>query len=120
MGQRESIRVQLLRTAGVSLVAIIAALAPAQAAEWRFCIAPYYQEHRMYMTAPFFTTVAMETMESGFHQALERASRRHDSVQCPTGPGEQAVRAMRAHADDFNRQLGTEIVPIDWKPAGTR
>jgi hypothetical protein len=99
---------------------IIASPHAAQAAEWRFCIAPDNQERRIYITAPFLTSIAMETMESGFHQALERANRRHDSVQCPTGPGEQAVRAMRAHADDFNRQLGTEVVPVDWKPAGVR
>jgi ABC-type sugar transport system substrate-binding protein len=110
--------VKLLRTASVGLAAVVAALASAQAAEWRFCIAPANQDHRIYMTAPFLTSVSMEMMESGFHQALERANRRHDSVQCPTGPGELAVRAMRQHADDFNRQLGTEVVPVDWKPAG--
>jgi len=27
---------------------------------------------------------------------------------------------MRQHADDFNRQLGNDVVPIDWKPAATR
>ena len=68
------------------------------------------------MTAPFPAAIPMETMESAFHQALDRAGRRHDSVQCPTGPNEQAARAMRQHADDFNRQMGTEVVPVDWRP----
>ncbi len=108
-----------LRTATACLL-IIASQHAAQAAEWRFCIAPDNQERRIYITAPFLTAVSIETMESGFHQALERANRHHDSVQCPTGSGEQAVRAMRQHADDFNRQLGTEVVPVDWKPAGIR
>lgn len=88
-----------------------------QAAEWRFCIAPASQEHKIYMTGPFSTTVAMEAMEGSFHQLLEHANHRHDNVQCPTGPSEQAVRAMRQHADDFNRQLGIEIVTVDWRPA---
>jgi len=51
---------------------------------------------------------------------LERAGRRHDSVQCPTGADERAVRAMRQHAEEFNRQMGIEVIPIDWKPATGR
>ncbi len=94
-----------------------AAVAPAQALEWRFCIAPASQEHRIYMTLPFPTTIPMEEMENGFHQILEHAGRRHDSVQCPTGANEQAVQAMRQHAGDFNRQMGNEVVGIDWRPA---
>jgi hypothetical protein len=103
--------------AGAGLIINIAGLQFAAAAEWRFCIAPSNQEHRIYMTAPFLAAIPMEVMETGFHQVLDRSGRRHDSVQCPTGPNEQAVRAMRQHADDFNRQMGTDVVPIDWKPA---
>jgi hypothetical protein len=90
------------------------------AAEWRFCIAPSNQEHKIYMTAPFSTSPSMETMENDFHQLLDRSNLRHNSVQCPTGANEQAVRAIRQHADDFNRQMGVEIIPIDWKPASLR
>jgi hypothetical protein len=111
---------KLAQLAGAALIVNVAGLQFAAAAEWRFCIAPSGQEHRIYMTAPFLAAIPMEVMESGFHQALERSGRRHDSVQCPTGPNEQAVRAMRQHADDFNRQMGTEVVPVDWRPAATR
>ena len=114
---RKANKARWAQLAGAGVLINSAAVAPAAALEWRFCIAPVNQEHRIYMTQPFPTTVAMEVMESGFHQALERAGRRHDSVQCPTGANEQAVFAMRQHADDFNRQMGTEVVPIDWKPA---
>jgi hypothetical protein len=106
--------------AGAALIFSVAGSQSATAAEWRFCIAPSNQEHRIYMTAPFLTATSMEAMESGFHQILDRSGFRHDSVQCPTGANEQAVRAMRQHADDFNRQMGTEVVPIDWKPAPAR
>jgi hypothetical protein len=105
---------------GAGLLLGIAGLQSAAAAEWRFCIAPANQEHRIYMTAPFLTATSMEAMETGFHLVLERAGRRHDSVQCPTGATEQAVRAMRQHADDFNHQMGNEVVTIDWKPPATR
>ena len=111
---------KFLQLAGAGLIITIAALQSAAAAEWRFCIAPANQEHKIYMTAPFFAATPMEAMETGFHQALDRAGRRHDSVQCPTGPNEQAVRAMRQHADDFNRQMGNEVVPVDWRPAAIR
>jgi hypothetical protein len=105
---------------GASLLVTGASLTPAAALEWRFCIAPASQEQKIYMTPPFPTTIPMEVIESGFHQALERAGRPHDSVQCPTGANEQAVFAMRQHADDFNRQMGNEVVPIDWRPAASR
>ena len=110
---------KLLRLAFAGLIITVAGLQFAAAAEWRFCIAPAGQERKIYMTAPFLATIPMEAMESGFHQALLRSGRRHDSVQCPTGPDEQAVLAMRQHADDFNRQMGAEVVPIDWRPAGS-
>src|SRR5580692_8837748 len=111
---------QVLQRAGAALIITLAGFQVAAAAEWRFCIAPAGQEHRIYMTAPFVAGIPMDAMESGFHQALDRSGRRHDSVQCPTGPNEQAVRAMRQHADDFNRQMGTEVVPVDWRPAAPR
>jgi hypothetical protein len=108
---------KLLRLAGAGLVVSIAAAQSAAAAEWRFCVAPVNAEHKVYMTAPFLTAAAMEVMESGFHQVLDRSGRRPDSVQCPAGANEQAIRAMRQHADDFNRQMGNEVVPVDWRPA---
>ena len=111
---------KFLQLAGAGLIINIAGLQFAAAAEWRFCIAPAGQEHKTYMTAPFLTAMPMDAMENGFHQVLDRSGRRHDSVQCATGANEQAVRAMRQHADDFNRQLGNEVVPIDWKPAAAR
>jgi hypothetical protein len=109
-----------LQLAGAGLIVNIAGLQFAAAAEWRFCIAPSNPEHKIYMTAPFLAATPMDAMESGFHQALDRSGRRHDGVQCPTGANEQAVRAMRQHADEFNRQMGNEVVPVDWKPAAAR
>ena len=111
---------KLSQLVGLGMILNSAAIAPATAAEWRFCIAPANQEHKIYMTPPFSTATTMEAMESGFHEVLERTGRRHDSVQCPTGPDEQAVRAMRRHADDFNRQLGRDVITVDWTPSAIR
>jgi hypothetical protein len=99
----------------VSLIMQVAGLERALAAEWRFCIAPSNQERKIYVTAPFLGVIPMEAIEGAFHRALERAGRRHDSVQCPAGANEQAVHAMRLHADEFNRQMGIEIVLVDWR-----
>jgi hypothetical protein len=110
---------KLLQLSGAGLIAI-SGLQLAAAAEWRFCIAPSSPERKIYMTAPFLAAAPMEAMENGFGQVLDRSGRRHDSVQCPGGPNEQAVRGMRQHADDFNRQMGNEVVVLDWKPAGAR
>ena len=110
----------LVRLAGIGFPVLLlvqaAGLEIALAAEWRFCIAPSNGEHKIYMTAPFFAVTSMEAMESAFHLALERSGRRHDAVQCPTGANEQAVRTMRLHADEFNRQMGVEVIPVDWRP----
>jgi hypothetical protein len=111
---------KFLHLAGAGLLISVGTLQFAAAAEWRFCVAPSGQEHRVYLTAPFLTSSSMEAMENGFRQVLEHSGRRHDGVQCPTGPNEQAVRVMRQHADDFNRQLGNDVVPLDWKPDARR
>jgi hypothetical protein len=107
---------RLLNVAGAGLIISIAGSQFALASEWVFCIAPSDQEHKIYITAPFLTDATGFALEDGFHQFLNRSGRHHDSVQCPTGADEQSVRAMRRHADDFNQQMGVEVIPIDWGP----
>ena len=46
---------KLSQLAGAALIVNIAGLQSAAAAEWRFCIAPAGQEHKIYMTAPLLT-----------------------------------------------------------------
>jgi hypothetical protein len=113
-------KINILRFAGLGLIFNIAGAQLALAAKWRFCIAPSSQEYRVYMTKPFLAGVSMEELEDRFHQLLYSLGLRHDSVQCPTGANEEAVRAMRQYASEFNRQKGTEVVQIDWKSATTR
>jgi hypothetical protein len=112
--------VKLSQLAGATLISNVAGPQPVLAAEWRFCIAPSSQEHRVYVTAPFLAGTPMESMEKAFHQLLYRSGLRHDSVQCPTGADEQAVRTMRQHAGEFNRQMGNEVIPVDPKSATMR
>jgi hypothetical protein len=111
---------KLLKLAGAGLIINIAGAQLALAADWRFCVAPSNREHEVYMTNPFPTSSSMESLERDFDQLLDRWGRSHDSVQCPTGADEQAVRAMSAHAQAFNQQMGKIVVLIDWKPVSVR
>jgi hypothetical protein len=111
---------KLLQLAGTSGLVYMIGAQTAFAIEWRYCIAPSSQEQRIYMTPPFLATTSLEVMENGFHQALIRSGHRHDSVQCAAAANEQAAYAMRRHADEFNRQMGNEVIQIDWKPGATR
>jgi hypothetical protein len=118
--QRGDRRVKLSQLAGATLILNVAGPQPVLAAEWRFCIAPSSQELKVYVTAPFLAGTPMESMEKAFHQLLYRSGLRHDSVQCPSGTDEQAVRSMRQYVREFNRQRGNEVVPVDWESATTR
>ena len=111
---------RLLKLVGAGLIINIAGSQFALAAEWRFCIAPSDQEHKMYMTNPFLIGTSMGSLERDFDQLLHRWGRFHDSVQCPTGANEQAVRAMHEYAEVFNQRIGKMVVVIDWKPVSVR
>jgi hypothetical protein len=100
---------------GAGLLFAAAAAEPAVVVEWRFCLAPSNQDHKIYMTAPFPAAISTEALEAGFHKLLEQAGYHHDSVQCPTGGGEQAVRGMRQHAGEFNLQVGNQVILMDWR-----
>lgn len=57
----------------------------------------------------------MDILERNFDELLDRWGRSHDSVQCPTGENEQAVRNIFEYAEVFNQQIGKMVVLIDWK-----
>jgi hypothetical protein len=62
----------------------------------------------------------LSNLERDFDQLLRCWDRFHDSVQCPTGANEQAVRAMHEYAEVFNQRIGKMVVLIDWKPVSVR
>lgn len=91
----------------------------ASAADWRYCLAPFHSEHKVYVTPPFLATVAMDEAEAQFAQTLNHSGLRYDDVQCPRSDDQASMQAMEQHAIDINRQLGHQIVTIRWKPAGS-
>jgi hypothetical protein len=88
----------------------------AHADEWRYCLAPLHAEHKVYISAPFFTAKSMERLQDEFASALARAGLRHGAVQCPRGD-QQSISLMRLQAARFNRESGNAVVEFDrWNP----
>jgi hypothetical protein len=87
----------------------------ALADDWRYCLAPSYADHRVYITVPFRTTASLDDVETSFHKHLIRIGLSHDIVQCPRGAAEEVVLARRRHSVVFNRQSNNDVINIDWK-----
>jgi hypothetical protein len=87
----------------------------ARAADWRYCLAIAPAKHTVYMSAPFSDGEPMETIESAFAQALDRAMVQHDSVQCPRGSA-QTIAGMKAQAIQYNQASGNKVVQLNWRP----
>ncbi|MGB7019733.1 MAG: hypothetical protein WBD80_11105 [Xanthobacteraceae bacterium] len=87
----------------------------ARAAEWRYCLATAPGQHTVYMSAPFSDHQSMETVESEFGSALDRAAMQHNSVQCPLGNA-QSIASMKAQAIQYNQASGNKVVQLNWRP----
>jgi hypothetical protein len=87
----------------------------ARAAEWRYCLAVAPAQHTVYMSTPFSDDESMETIESEFGRALDRAAMQHDAVQCPLGNA-QSIAGMKAQAIQYNQASGNKVVQLNWRP----
>lgn len=99
-------------------LALVTALAPAFAGDWRYCLAPAHDQHTIYISPPFPATVSMDAAELQFGGLLRRSGLRFDAVQCPRGADEAAALAMQQHAIGVNRELGNAIVHLRFAPGG--
>jgi len=100
----------------VRIALVVLAAGSAHAQDWRYCLAPLHAEHKIYISAPFFTAKSMERLQDEFASALSRAGLRHGAVQCPRGD-EQSIAVMRLQAARFNRESGNAVVEFDrWAP----
>jgi hypothetical protein len=88
----------------------------AQAAEWRYCLAPARAEHKVYMSYPFRSAVDYRKLEEMFRSSLSRAHFSVDYVQCPLGENQRSLLAMREDAVAFNRQMQMTVVDLEWAP----
>ena len=88
----------------------------ALAVEWRYCLAASDAEHKVYMSAPFPTSVSLDDAQSAFDRMLTQSRLRHDYVQCPRSDDEQSVLVMQQQAISFNHKAGNEITHLNWRP----
>jgi hypothetical protein len=88
----------------------------AAAEDWRYCLAPSHAEHKIYVSMPFATTMAMDAAESQFGRALTGSGLRYDDVQCPQSDSESGALAMQRHAIGMNHELGIQVIDTRWKP----
>ncbi len=107
----------LLRSKLLGLAVLIGGLCGhgALAADWRYCLAVSPAQHAVYMSPPFSDDESMETIESEFARALDRAAVQHDSVQCPLGSA-QSILGMKAQAIQYNQASGNKVVQLNWRP----
>lgn len=101
----------------VGLVVAIAMSQTALAADWRYCLAPSNDEHKVYFSGAFATSADAWRSDSEFDQALIRAGLHHDEVQCPRAGDESAIMTMLQDAIAYNRRIGRKIIYVGWEPA---
>jgi hypothetical protein len=107
---------RLIRVVAASLIMCIAGAKFALAADWHFCIETADHDRKMYMADVGLMAASTALLERSFGRMLDRQGQLHDSIQCPTGANEQAVRAMRDYAETFSQRMGRAVEHIDWKP----
>lgn len=95
---------------------LIAVLQTASAAEWRYCLAPSGDEHKVYFSGAFTTNADAWTTDGAFEKALIHAGLRYDDVQCPRGDDENAIMTMLQDAVAYNRTAGRKIIYVHWEP----
>lgn len=105
----------LAKSALMGTALLVTGASAAQAVPWRYCLAIAPAEHTVYMSPPFADSESMESTETAFSRALDRAAVRHSSVQCPLG-GAQSIGAMKSQAIQYNKASGNKIVQLNWRP----
>lgn len=95
----------------------IAVSQTAVASEWRYCLAPSSDDHKVYLSGAFATNAGAWKSDELFDQALIRAGLHHDVVQCPRADNENAITIMLKDAVSYNEKIGRKIIYVRWEPA---
>ena len=106
----------ILMSTVVGLAIAISIFQPAFAAEWRYCLAPSNEEHKIYISGAFATSADAGSADSSFEQALIQARLRHDEVQCPRADDENSIIVMLQDAVTYNQKIGRKIIYMRWEP----
>ena len=105
----------MLRSIVAGFVLAISICQMASADEWRYCLAPSNDEHKIYFSGAFRTSADPGTADSAFERALTQARLRHEEVQCPRADDENSIVAMLQYAVKYNQAAGRMIVYVRWE-----
>jgi len=108
-GARASLRRVLVTVAAMATTS-------ANAADWRYCLAPALGERKLYLSEPFETDEPMATVTRAFARVLMEAGLAHGEIQCPRSDSGESALMMRDYTIDFNRKNRNEIVEVPGKP----
>jgi ABC-type branched-subunit amino acid transport system substrate-binding protein len=100
----------------VALAIPIAVSQAASAAEWRYCLSPSEDEHKVYFSGTFTTSADSWSTENSFDQALIQAGLGHHEVQCPRAADENSIMTMLQDAVTYNQRVGRKIIYEHWEP----
>ena len=96
---------------------LAATLLPTSAhAQWHYCLAPSDGRHAVYLSAPLWSSLPMDELETSYRALLLSRGLSYSSIQCPKAGDETAARTMWQHTVAFNRQMNRDIVNLDWRP----
>jgi hypothetical protein len=84
--------------------------------EWRYCLAPSYAEHTVYLSAPIPSNAIAESAEAVFERTLKNENIAHDEVQCPKAPNRPTLLFRQRYAVRWNQENGNTIVTFKWQP----
>jgi hypothetical protein len=93
---------------GVALITT----SPANAADWRYCLATSPDEKSVYLSEPFQTNASMSAATDAFSRLLAGRHLRHQGVQCPRSADQHSALAMREYTIGFNQSNGREIANV--------
>ncbi len=100
--------------AGLGL--LISVSQTALASEWRYCLAPSEDEHKVYFSGAFATSADAWSTDHSFELVLAQAALRYDDVQCPRADDEKTIMIMLGDAVAYNRKMGRKIIYMRWEP----
>jgi hypothetical protein len=101
----------MMKAAFLTGVALITT-SPANAADWRYCLATSPDEKSVYLSEPFQTNASMSAATDAFSRLLAGRHLRHQGVQCPRSADQHSALAMREYAIGFNQSNGREIANV--------
>ncbi len=82
--------------------------------DWKYCLAPSYTEHKVYLSEPIPARDIVASIDSVFDQTLNKAGLRHDVIQCPKAPNKPTLLLWQKTAIRFNDKIGNRTIAVNW------